>query len=189
MKVYFSSSVRTKKFYDENIKRIHQLITELGYKQASDFIIKVNPEDFYKRTPQEAVSFYKKMVKEIKEADICVFEISLDSSGIGYSINMALDSGKPVVALHTPDRKPYLLEMINHPKVQVLEYTETDLKDVLKDALELAKDQMDIRFTFFITPKIAQYLDFIKKKRRVARATFLRFLIEKAMKGDKEFRG
>lgn len=188
MKVYFSSSVRTKKFYDENIKKIHQLIGELGYKLTSDFIIKVKPKEFYKRSPQEAVSFYKKMVKEIKEANICVFEISLDSSGIGYSINMALDSGKPVIALHAPERKPYLLQMINHPKVQVLEYASGDLKEVLKDALEFAKEQMDIRFTFFITPKIAQYLDFIKKKRKVARATFLRSLIEKAIKGDREFR-
>jgi len=189
MKIYFSSSVRTKNYYDENIKKIHQLIGELGYSLTSNFIVKVKPEEFYKRTPQEAVSFYKKMVREIKAADICVFEISLDSSGIGYSINMALDSGKPVVALHVPERKPYLLQMINHPKVQVLEYTPEDLKEVLKDALDLAKEQMDVRFTFFITPKISQYLDFIKKKRKIARATLLRTLIEKEMKKDKEFRG
>jgi len=187
MKVYFSSSARTKKFYKKNIEAIYQAIEKLGYQQVTDFILKVDPNIFYERSPQEAALFYKKMVSEIKKADICVFEISLDSAGIGYSVNLALDAGKPVIALHVPEQVPYLLRMIQHPKIQVIEYTVADLPRILKDALEIAKEQVDIRFTFFLTSQLVEYLDHIKKHRKVARATFLRRLIEGAMKRDREF--
>ncbi|OGD62849.1 hypothetical protein A2160_05690 [Candidatus Beckwithbacteria bacterium RBG_13_42_9] len=187
MKVYFSTSARSKKPYKENIEAIYGTIEDLGYQHVTDFILRVEPENFYDRSAKDAAIFYNRMVNEIKKADICVFETSLESAGIGYSVNLALDAGKPVIALHLSDREPYLLKMINHPKIQVLEYTLPTLKGILKDALEIAKEQMDIRFTFFLTPKLVEYLDFIKRERKQARATFLRKLIDSALKKDKEF--
>ena len=192
MKIYFSASARTKNFCPECLDKIYEKIEELGHVHVTDWMKKVDPDHFYKRTPEDAVKFYKQMVKDIKKADVCVFETSIDSAGVGFSINLALDSGKPVIALynrhHDSKRKaPYLLQMIHHPKIQVLEYTLENLDETLGDALEMAKDQMDIRFTFFLTPKLVNYLDFIKRERRMARATFIRRLIEGAIKKDKEY--
>jgi len=188
MKVFFNTSVRNIRFYKKNIKDIYRIIKSLGYKHVSDFVIKVDPKKFYEGSPEESESFYREIVSGIKEADICVFEISLDSAGVGYSVNLALDSGKPVIVLHVPDRIPYLLQMIrSHPKIQVLSYKASNLKGILKNALESAKDQTDIRFTFFLTPKLVEYLDFVKRVKKTARATLLRRLIEGEMKKDKEF--
>jgi hypothetical protein len=192
MKVYFSASARAKHFCPECLDKIYEKIEQLGYTHVTDWMRRVDPDRFYKRTPEEAAKFYKEMIDGIKKADICVFETSLDSAGIGFSINVALDAGKPVVALynrhHDPKRKaPYLLHMIRHPKIQVLEYTLENLDETLEDALEVAKDLMDIRFTFFLTPSLVNYLDFIKRERRMARATFIRRLIEGVMKKDKEY--
>lgn len=192
MKIYFSASARAKHFCPECLDKIYEKIEKLGYTHVTDWMRRVDPDRLYKRTPEEAAKFYKEMVADIKKADICVFETSIDSAGIGFSINMALDAGKPVIALynrhHDPKRKaPYLLQMIRHPKIQVLEYTLENLEETLEDALELAKDQMDIRFTFFLTPHLVSYLDFIKRERRMARATFIRRLIEGAMKKDREY--
>lgn len=187
MKVYFSASARAKKEYQKSIGRIYSLIKKFGGSHVTDFIVKVDPEDFYQYSHKQAVSFYKKMVNGIKQADICIFETSKESAGIGYSVNLALDAGKPVIALHRPYHKPYLLQMINHPKIQVVEYKDSNLEAVFKKTWETAKEQMDTRFTFFLTPKLANYLDFIKRDKKLARAAFIRGLIEKSMKTDKRY--
>jgi len=54
--------------------------------------------------------------------------------------------------------------------------------------LEEAKRRMDVRFNFFVSPKILAYLDWVAQKRMVPRSVFLRNLIEKEMKKDKGFR-
>ncbi len=187
IKVYFSSSMRSKKYFSLEIETIYQTIGKLGFSHVTDYLVKINPKGFYDRSPKEAANFYKKMISDIKTADICIFEASLESAGIGYSVNMALDLNKPVIILHLGDHKPYLLKMIAHPKAQVIEYSLNDLKEILIDALDQAKEQLDIRFTFFLTPKLMLYLDFIKRERKVARAIFIRRLIEKAMIKDKKF--
>jgi len=55
--------------------------------------------------------------------------------------------------------------------------------------MELANKNIDVRFNFFVSPKIISYLDWVSKNRMVPRSVFLRELIEKEMKKDKDFRG
>ena len=155
MKIYFSSSMRAKKIYKDAFQKIYCIVKDLGYKHTSDFLLKANADEFYHRTPGEEKAFYHKMVSQIKSADVCVFEVSRHSLGIGYSVNLALDFGKPVLLLHEAGRRPYLFSAIKSDRLQMLEYNQADLKEVLADALEEAKNNIDIRFTFFVTPKIA----------------------------------
>ncbi len=185
MKVYFSSSLRAKKLYQKEFELIYKTIKNLDYKHTSDFLLEADPADYYKRkTGADFNKFYKKLVQQLKKADICVFEVTLHSLGIGYCVNLALEMGKPVVLLFQKDSNPLFFKGIKSDKLQMYEYSLGDLKEILESALEMAKEVLDIRFTFFIDPKINNFLAWVKKTKKTPRSVYLRKLIEEAMKKE-----
>ncbi|MFC1711285.1 hypothetical protein ACFLZ1_01730 [Patescibacteria group bacterium] len=184
MKVYFSSSLRAQKYYKKTFDLIFKYIKSLGYSHTSDFLITADPNKYYKdRFNFE--KFYKVLTAQMKKASVCVFEVSLHSLGIGFCVDLALQMGKPVVLLYKKGHNPIFFKGIRSEKLQLYEYqSDDDLKEVLKDALEIAKGMSDIRFTFFINSKINQFLTWIAKVKKVPRAVYLRDLIQEAMKKE-----
>ena len=81
-----------------------------------------------------------------------------------------------------------MLEGRKDEKLQMVAYTLNNLRGLLDKALDEARKKMDVRFNFFVSPKILVYLDWVAKKRMIHRSVFLRNLIEREMKKDKEFR-
>ncbi|PIU73395.1 hypothetical protein COS78_02610, partial [Candidatus Shapirobacteria bacterium CG06_land_8_20_14_3_00_40_12] len=69
-----------------------------------------------------------------------------------------------------------------------LVYTVVTLESGLRKVLDEASKKSDVRFNFFVNPKILAYLDWVAQKRMVPRSVFLRNLIEREMKKDKEFK-
>jgi hypothetical protein len=100
---------------------------------------------------------------------------------------MAISQGKPVIALYKGNNIPMLLSELDDPRVQVISYTDANLKKVLEDALNFAKDQADARFNFFISPSHANYLDWVAKNRRIPRSVYLRSLIKRDMEENKDY--
>ena len=184
MKVYFTSTVKAKKKYLENFKLIYKTIEKLGYKNVTDFLLAVDPEKFYSRSSPVAEEHYKEMFKKIKSSDVVVIEVSTHSLGMGYLVNLVLEMGKPVILLHTKESSPFLFRFIKDDKLQIWGYTRENLKEVLEDALNEAKQMMSVRFTFFVTPKITRFLDWVAKKKKIPRAAYLRRLIERAIKSE-----
>jgi hypothetical protein len=185
MKVYFSSSLRAKKLYKKEFEKIYKIIDKLSYFHTSDFLLKADPDDYYKRKSGEDFNkFYKKLSRQLKSSDICVFEVTLHSLGIGYCVNLALEMGKPVILLFKKDSNPIFFKGIKSDKLQMHEYKSEDLEEILISALEIAKDSLDIRFTFFIDSKINDFFSWIKKTKKVPRSVWLRGLIEREMKKE-----
>lgn len=187
MKVYFGTSPRTKERYSDDVLKIYSLIEKLGYKHTSDFVAKVNPEEFYKLPQDHYSQNYKDTLQSIKEADICVFEASLHSLSVGYLVNYSLDLGKPVVVLSQTENPEFLFVGIKTEGLFFVRYNKDDCAIKLEDVLEEAKGKMDIRFNFFITPRLLAYLDWLSGKKRVPRSVYLRNLIEREMSLDKEY--
>ncbi len=181
MKVYFSASLRGKRLFGDNYQQIFNTIEKLGYKNVYDFVVSTDPDDFYPQEPKKQAEIYEQMVSRIKKADVCVFEVSFHSLGLGYSVNLALEFDKPVILLHVEDRKPFLFEGTQESKLQIVKYNQETLERKLKKALKEAKDQTNIRFTFFVTPKISRFLDWVAKEKKMPRAVYLRRLIKDAM--------
>lgn len=182
MKIYFSSSLRAKKQYGQNFKLIYDFIKEFGYSHTSDFIISHDPDDFYKKG--DFAKFYQNLLNQIKKADICVFEVTLHSLGIGYCVNLALQMGKPVILLYYQNSNPVFFKGLKSDKLQIYKYTRDNIKEVLVDALTIAKEAVDIRFTFFITPQINRFFNWIAKNKKIPRAVYLRNLLDIAIKKE-----
>lgn len=187
MKIYFTASARGKKEYGETYKKIYDSVKSMGHTHTDDFIFRVDEEALYQGSHAEQVKLYEQTIKNIKASDIVVLEVSVHSLSMGYVLQRVLDAGKPVIALYTKHHEPYFALGIENDKLQVLEYAEDNLIDTLKASIDYAKDQIDTRFNFFISPRIGAYLDHVFKTRRIPRAVYLRQLIEEDMVRDKKY--
>ena len=177
----------------ENYKNIFVIIKQLGYEPVNEHVLIRDVKDVEKETPGESKMYVKKMLKWINQADFIVAEATFPSISIGYEIMAAQQKGKPIIILYETKKGNTLhtLKGIPREEMQIFPYESTnkgELKKILKDAIEDAKEQMDVRFNFFISPKISAYLDWIAKNKKLPRAVFLRRLIEEHMAKNKTYK-
>jgi len=189
MKVYFGTSPRIKERDPKIIDRIYKIIETCGYRHTSKWVKEMTSEGFYGMSEKDLTFHHKQTETAIKAADICVFEASTRSLSVGYLANFAIENGKVVVILSQNKESLLLFRSVTSEQVLSVVYDEKNLDDKLKEALDEASSRTDVRFNFFITPKLLSYLDWVAQKRRVPRSVFLRELIEREMKKDKEFEG
>lgn len=187
MYVYFGTSPRIIRENQENVKAIFDYIQQLGYRHTSDFVIRVDPDKFYGQSNEEFNRHHRNTIKEITGAEICVFEASKHSLSVGYLINYALDLGKPVIVLAHDEQVPYIFNNMKADKLDYISYSGKNLKERLAKALGKASKSIDIRFNFFITPPMIAYMDWLSEKKRIPRSVYLRGLLEKEMRANKEY--
>jgi 2'-deoxynucleoside 5'-phosphate N-hydrolase len=187
MKIFFNASLSGRKEFNENYEVVIAELNRLGYKLESPIQSGRTIADRQHESAVDAAKYYRKLIQSIAGADICVFEVSFPSTGIGHEISVAMDMNKPVIALHTIGKQPYVLEAMQSDKLQVIGYDLEELPKVLRYALDFATEQQDTRFNFFISPNIGHYLDWVSKRKRLPRAVYLRRLIEEDMKNNKEY--
>lgn len=190
MKLYFTVSSRLvdddPKFYS----RMYSFLASEG-KMVSNKVmewVKKGVKDISGAPLHIKRENYIQSIDSVKKADIIVMEVSGHSMSMGYLISKALEMNKPVIALHDKKHIPCFIKGIDDPKLIISEYSDEDMEQVIKEALKKADSLVDIRFNFFINPKILNYLDWIAQKRMQPRSVFLRNLIEHEMKKDKEFK-
>lgn len=188
MRIYFSAARAYREEFGENYALIREVLKKTGLPVVDNGRLTQPSGAFNNLNRQERMALYRQMVKNIDKSDVCVFEASFPSTiHIGHEITVALEKGKPVIVLYTVGHEPILFNGIPEKKLVWVEYNEKNLAKKLADVIELAKRQMDVRFNFFVSPGILSYLDWIAKQRMIPRSVFLRDLIEKEMKKDREF--
>jgi hypothetical protein len=128
------------------------------------------------------VAWYQKKINGINLSDICVFETSIHSIGVGFLIQKALDQSKPVIVLYYKKNIPYFLSGVEDDKLLSVSYDETNYKRVLKKSLDQAREKRDKRFNFFLSPKLLQYIDDASKERGITKSKLLRDMIVNHMR-------
>ncbi len=188
MKIYFTAAISLGEYYGDNYKKIVDTLEKLGHTVIHEHITRNSLDKVFKKTREDNLDYYKKTVKEIAKADIVVAEVSFPSTlNVGHEVSVALEKGKPVIALYVQDKNSPFFEGINSDLFYYQEYKPAEIDSFLPKVLEEIIKHVDIRFNFFISPEIGRYLDWISQHKKVPRAAFLRGLIEKAMKAEKEF--
>lgn len=188
MKIYFTGSLHNKDIDKEIYSKVVRLLEQEGHDVRADHILKADPVDLGTQSASDLTIYYEKLNKWIANTDLVVGEVSYPSTiNIGHEISLALDKGKPVLALYQKGRAPGVLQGIKSERFMLIEYTLSDLKKTLDYGLEEALNQIDVRFNFFISPQIGRYLDWISQKKRIPRAVYLRKLIEEDMGNNSEY--
>jgi hypothetical protein len=187
MRIYFTGSLHNHDIDKRTYQEMVEVLTRLGHKVKAP-VVSLTKERLDTQTPEERSAYYSKLKKTIAGVDVVVGEISYPSTiNIGHEITLAMDMGKPVVALYQKGREPGVLLGIASERFIILEYELGEMADVVSYGMEEAEASIDVRFNFFISPKIANYLDSISKKKKLPRAVYLRRLIEEDMKNNEEY--
>lgn len=190
MKIYFVASARLVDIEPKLYSRMYLCLSAQG-KMVSDKVmkwVKTGVRDMSGAPQKIKRENYIQSIDSVKKADVVVMEVSGHSMSMGYLISNALEMNKPVIALHKKEHVPVFIKGIGDPKLIISEYDKENVEQVIKEALNKANSLIDVRFNFFVNPKILNYLDWIAQKRMQPRSVFLRNLIEREMKKDKEFR-
>ncbi|HOZ81110.1 MAG TPA: hypothetical protein PK370_02735 [Candidatus Woesebacteria bacterium] len=189
MKIYFSASRLYKESYFDNYQKIVKVLKSSGGNVFDNTGFVASPSG-YEMPDEERKKLYQTMLKGIEKADFCVFEASYPSTiHIGHEITIALEKSKPVIVLYTKNHEPILFKGIDNDKINWIEYNDKNIEDRIGKAIEEAKKNVDVRFNFFVNPKILTFLDWIAKEKKIPRSVFLRDLIEREMKKEKDFKG
>jgi hypothetical protein len=191
VQAYFIASSRLVAKNKEIYKRMYEAIGAEN-KMVSDKVwqwVKKGVKDLSEATIEEKRDNYKKTVKAINKSDVVVMEISGHSMSMGYILSQALEQNKPVVVLYKKGMEPIFVKGITNPKLVLAEYNQQNLEKVIDGAIGQAKGLVDMRFNFFVSPKILNYLTWVSEKRRIPKAVFLRHLIEREIKKEREFKG
>lgn len=179
MKIYFAAAISQKETFGEMYLKIVKALQDGGHKVQHEHITKSTMQDVIIKSNDERVKYYQKALRWISAADVVVIEASFPSTlNIGHEITVSLNRGKPVIVLYKKGHDSFFLHGLTSDRLFLVEYTEDNISEVVKDSLEYAKDQADTRFNFFISPSLSHYLDWISQRLKVPRSVYLRRLIK-----------
>jgi hypothetical protein len=186
MKIFFMAAMQGKKLYDEYYQKIYRTIEEAGHKNLNDFIFSQSAEEFYTNLDEEGrkshEEYYSKIIASLKAADINIFECSFPSLGVGYEVTKSIELNKPTVVLYLDDNVPHFFLGNTDEKLILKSYNSKNIKKVVLEAIEEAKQRSDKRFNFFISPHLLGYLEKTSKDLGVTKSTFIRSLILEHMR-------
>jgi hypothetical protein len=190
MKVMLISTIRGKESNAEAISTIVRAIETAGNTCFHDHLSSATQQSLDNMKKEENLNFHRSIIEKIKESDVVVSESSHESLSVGYLISTAIDLGKPVIIFYNassaaPNIFPTLSET---GKIYVVKYsTVTELTGLVSEYIDYANEQVDVRFNFFISPKIGQYLDWVSRNKKLPRSVYLRNLIEADMERNPEY--
>ena len=188
MTAYFTASITGKKQYRANYQRIIEFLESKNIAVQSHHIMDTTEDQIRMETKEERLQFHLELEKWINNADFVIAETTFPSISVGYEISMAIHRGKPVLVLYSEGDPPSLLANHKDEKIICEKYTLKNLEETIDYFLYFVKGGADSRFTFFITSKIAAYLDEVAKKAKIPKSVYLRHLIEMDMKANKYLR-
>jgi hypothetical protein len=178
MKVILVASINGKKEQKFFYLSIIGTIKELGHDIFYEHIIKENPETVTK-THKRNIKFHKNIIKNIREADLIISEITHESVSVGYLIHEALLHNKPVIAMSRLDSTPNMSVFLeNFKNFTFIPYEKAfEIKDILPKAIKEINFEKHKRFNFLLTEKLDEKLKNIAAKNNTSKSEFLRSLI------------
>src|SRR3990167_8292442 len=189
MKVFLISTPIGEKKLGDLFQKLYDELGHMGYKHVSNYITTHHSKDFViqmEKGKEEQKKFYNEMIDSINKADICIFEASTPSFGVGYLIQHSISISKPTIVLFHKEFKSYLIPGIDDEKLIVKTYDESNYKRVLKSAIAQAREKRDKRFKFFLSPKLLSYLEDVSNEQGVTKSKILRDLIVEHMRKRNE---
>lgn len=185
MNVYFTASVSAKQKYIEEYTNIIDYLKKLGNQVTSQHITDITESQIREKSREEILLFQSKVEHWIKKCDFMIADTSFPSVSVGYEIALALRIGKPILVFFGDGGAPSLLSYYKDEKLLAEKYDEQTYKETINSFVNFVKGKSELRFTFFITPAIAVFLDEIAKIERIPKAVYIRRLIEKDMRHHK----
>src|SRR3989344_5781126 len=181
MKIYFFASPRGNLPHN---RLIYHTVSRLVHEHTGTFF---EPDEKFLQYQIDASKFTKEyhiQCQQITQADICIFETSIQNIALGRFLQEAVRREKPVICLyyHDPNNQLMHRPAEEEYRTQLVEYSENDLQEVLEEALATACNTLNTRFTMLIPPDLNRYLNQLHREEGTNRSEYIRELIRKDMK-------
>lgn len=182
MKIFFTGSPRALRIkdYKNDLNKIFQSLEKYG-KNLSRLVVDANPDEFYKLDYDGVTKHYQITIDHLKNADIVVAEVSMQSMSMGYLVNMALNLSKPTLCLYRNDTPPFFLSGISDLNLIISEYDVDNIDEVVGDAFDYFSGTKDRRFNLMIPPVMHSFLTEEASRRQTTKAGIIRSCIKKMM--------
>lgn len=120
--------------------------------------------------------------RALTSADLVFLEVSAPATvQVGWELSQALSLGKPIVACYKQGAMPDFIKEIEDDHICWCEYEPTGLDQILKKALRFANLKTRMRFNLILSQRHYNFLEKIAAQYQIAKATYLRNLLEKEM--------
>jgi hypothetical protein len=188
MKIYFTAAISLSHLYGKYYQSIVEELESLGHTVIHEHITQTTLEDIGRQKGDFLIAFYKKVNRWISSSDLVIAELSFPSTlNVGHEVSLALQKNKPVIGLFLDSKDSLFFQGIKSDKFLYQNYNPKNLASVVRAAVDYCQDKSDVRFNFFISPSIGDYLDWIAKIKMIPRSVYLRMLIEQDMEHNKEY--
>ncbi len=91
---------------------------------------------------RELILHYYKKLNAIYKSDICIFETTYHSIGIGFLIQKAINEEKPTIVFHYEGKLSFFISGIVDKNLSIYEYNENNYRDVVKKAMEESRNKI-----------------------------------------------
>lgn len=188
MKIFFTTSPRTKLAYPKEIEAIYNVLhSQKDFHLTEKFIEQISVEDFYGWSSEKKQNYFIQTKRAISNSDVCIFEASLSSIGVGYLVNYASKLEKPSIILHRASKEPFMLSDQSSEKIITTEYSLHNIQNELIQSIDYAKGFINSRFNFVIDSDSNNYLIWASKRLNMPKSEIIRTLIKEKMKSDKNY--
>jgi hypothetical protein len=184
MKIYLAYSYKT----PQNLRGLFHTFFE----KTKDTILERRvPEDPTTINLEEAENYYQENYKKVKSADLMIAEVSYVSIDVGHDILLAIQEKKPVIVLYnmTDDIQnprhitnvPLGLQGNRSKYILLREYNSRTLDNVLRLALEDAKELLGTKFNLILPPELDRFLEWTSKNTGIPKSETTRHAIQELM--------
>ena len=157
LKVFFAGSYKGNDAFKKNqIRNLYREIERLGYEHVDTDFLKISYRHFVRKMTKdkkELVMHYFKKMHSLYEADICVFETTYHSIGIGFLIQKAIEEGKPTIILYYQGYVSFFISGVVNDKIEVFQYNDINYKQIIRKALEDASRKIKNRYLSLLNQK------------------------------------
>ncbi len=194
MKTYFACSTNNILKYKEFYRTIRETLLDKGHSLTRDWLedsialAERKEEDLFK--PQ----MYDKVMTAIIDADVCIFDCTVSSTGVGQQIMSALRQKKPTLLLiKIDDKNEDLDEMFisgNSSGYQVLKgyYDEKEIVNILDKFLKKNESQESERKNFYLNGKQITYLEWASRQYDKSQTDIVKEALNSTIENDSLFK-
>lgn len=166
MKVFISCTIKNLLNHPEEMTLIREIVLGEGYPLARDWMPEVLDAGLEAKAAARN-QVYSEVMKAIQQADLCIFDFSIDGSSVGFQLAHALNRGKPTLLVKREqvdsDRiEQYFITGCKSGYLKTANYSNTEqLKQVVKSFLDQYADGVRMRFNLALSK---DQMDFIVKR-------------------------
>ena len=184
MLVFFNFPKENTKTYRNQYSSVLNVINSLDISVTSNWL------RIYETSSNDDSLLYEQAVSEILSADVAIFDMSANSTSIGFQLSYALQKGKPTLLLLDEKRNTELEKFVTGIQSSLLTikvYSNKTLSHIVEDYLQNNAEEKKVRFNLVIDKKQDNYIEWAAFNYKKSKTEIIKEAIDQLMLADERY--